>query len=565
MRRSGLVLLAFLLPVSTAVGSTPESPDDESRAAGQPLEPRLWIEAGQRPTRIGEPMAPYGFELPPLDVALLGIGFGRLPFDGDHPGLDTRPQDSPESWRAPNRFWTALEISATIAGGGANYWYQRGGHPWWGLSNWPNRLSTDIYILDTNDFRTNFSYHTIAGAAWHLAPRSNDLSLLESLAWGVGASLAWEYVIEFRDKVDVNDLIFTTPAGVAVGEFAHHFGRLLHQGREGRGWDLARWTLGFPQTFNDRVRGEKGPRGPRVEHDLYVAAGAGYARGREERLGDRASDRGVISSLRAGGHLSALDGAYAAGTGWRGFREANFSSLELAISGGSGGRRSIQVVSDAVLAGWRYRDVAADLGRGSAVNVGTSTGLRYHQERYGPWRDRLGMAHLPGLAIDAEHWSRRVRARGLARLHVDYGGVHALGYPDWQSAHPDAVGLSAIEKEGYYHAWGGSLRLGAELEVARLRAGGSLFLGTYRPHRSLDEFREGREHHDPDFADRPAVTDAQRIASRFSDYELWLGSELRGRGFIQARTVWRSRRERFEEFDTRAGAFEAGIEYGRSF
>jgi hypothetical protein len=563
----GLVTFAIIIvaisSVAPAHGSGPESPEAPDIATKEQVSPLLPVGSSWWLLGAVGSSPPLMLELARIDATPLTTNSGLARLDLDHPRLREPPGWRAASWRAPNRLWTAIEIAGTVAAGGTNYWIQRGGYPRWGLSSWPGRLSTDIYILDTNDFRTNFSFHTIAGAAWHLAPRANDLSLLESMAWGVGASLFWEYVIEFRDKVDVNDMVFTTPAGMAVGEFAHHFGRLLHQGREGRGWDVARWTLGFPQTFNDAVRGANGPRGPRIEHDLHAGAGVAYARGHELRQGDRASGHGGISFVRAGGSLSALEGAYAAGTRWRGFREANFTSLEAVLAAGSGGRRSIHVVSDAVLAGWRYTHIADDRSRGSALNLGTSTGLRYHQQRYGPWRDRLGMAHLPGLALDLEHWNPHLRARGLARLHFDYGGLHAHGYPDWQAADPDAVGLSAIAKEGYFHAWGGSVRLGGELEVSRLRAGGATFLGTYRPHRNLDEFRAGREHHE--FSDRPAVTDGQRITSRVSDLELWLGTRLPRESYIQARTVVRSRLEHFEEFTTRARALETGIEIGKTF
>jgi hypothetical protein len=555
------LLVAIASPVSPAFGSDPEAAAREGPAADR-VEPLLPVGSAWWLLGAVGTSAPVSLDLARIDAQSPAVHSSLARLELDHPRLREGPHGS-TSWRAPARLWTAIEITGTLAGGGTNYWIQRGGTPHWGLSSWPDRLATDIYILDTNDFRTNFSYHTIAGAAWHIAARANDLPLLESMAWGIGASLAWEYVVEFRGKVDVNDLIFTTPAGIAVGEFAHHVGRLLHQGRQGRGWELARWTLGFPQTFNDAVKGEEGPRGPRVAHELYAGTGASYARGHAQRGGERERGHGGVAFVRAGGNLSALDGAYAAGRGWRGFREANFTSLDALLSVGSDGRRSIHIVSDAVLAGFRHTRIAEDRSRGFAANLGTSTGLRYHQERYGPWRDRVGMAHLPGLALDLERWSPRARARGLARLHFDYGGVHAHGYPDWQASHPDAVGLSVIEEEGYFHAWGGSLRLGGELEISRLRAGGSLFLGTYRPHRNLDEFREGREHHE--FPDRPAVTDGQRIASRVSDYELWLGTRLPRQGFIQARTVLRDRREHFEELDTRARALEAGVEIGRTF
>ena len=477
----------------------------------------------------------------------------------NHPAID-RGRTESSSWRSSGRFWTAAEIAAILAGGGMQYWTERDGSPHWAPGDWPNRFSTDALILDTNDFRTNYAFHTVAGASYHVAARASDLSLLESAAWNLGASLTWEYVVEFRDKADVNDIVFTTPAGVAMGEFSHRLGRLLHQGREGRAWDIARWTLGFPQSFDDAVAGRSSPRGPPIAHDIDVGLGFSRATRTETRGGESAAEHAfALPHVELSATLTALP--QRGGRGWRLFSNAEITSLDLQIAGGSGRENAVYVLSDTVLAGAHFSDVTEDGTRGLEASIGTSTALRYDTVHYGGSRDRLSVAHLPGLAVDTDYWRDSFQAQLSARVHPDYGGMHALGYPAWQDRNPDERGLSTVEEEGYYHAFGGSARLAVELGLARLRAGGEVFAAAYWPHRGLDEFRQGRPHHEPD-EDREAITLEQSIRSRIVSYDVWLRGEL-GRGvFAEARAEARRGRERFEEVYTRARAMRLGVAIG---
>ncbi len=557
---TALVAALALPPAAASATSAETGPPGGAEGPGSEAGESRGEPAG---VDVGGLARDFRVDLPPLEAGAVILGTPRV--EVEHPRLRTTPPSpvEPDRWVPSARLLTATEIGAILGLGGVQYWIGKGGYPHWGLSDWPARFSADAQILDTNDFETNYSYHTVAGASYHVAARSNDLSVLEAAAWNLGASLVWEYVVEFRDKSDINDILFTTPAGLAMGEFTHRLGRLLGQRDGGVGWDIARWTLGFPQALNDSVTGADRARGVPIDHDFRIGMGLARGVGTEERAGERARDAGELGYLRFSGTLSAFGDRADRTRGWRGFTDANITSLDVEVGGGQGDRRNTYALSDTVLAGFRYAD-GAKAGPGRELHLGTSTAVRYHRERYGTWRDQFGMAHFPGLAIDGAVRGSGWGVRGLARLHPDYGGVHALGYGDWQDENPDEHGISAIEEENYYHAWGGSARLGAEISASALRAGGSLFWGAYRPHLGLDEFRQGRPHHEEDI-DRGPITMEQHIRSRFFDYELWIGAELPRDLFVQARTVSRARREQFESFDTQASARRVAVELGTSF
>ena len=516
--------------------------------------PALAAEGGDQAAR--QPLSLALPELAPLEQAPLP-GVGGIQWERQPAKLTLPVVNELRSWRLPRRLVAGSEIALILGFAGADYWRRQDGLPPWGLSDWRDRVSTTSWlILDTSPFVTNYSFHTVAGASYHLATRTSDLGMLESALWSIGSSVAWEYVVEYRQKADLNDMIFTTPAGLAAGEFAYSLGRLLQQQGSGRGWDIARWTLGFPQSFNDAVHGEDSPRGTPVSHRFQVAVGASGASALA--TGDGGSDRAHagLYQVRAAGALATMDELYAPGRGWRGFRDGNFTSLDVLVTGGVGGNSGTYVLSDTMLAGWHYSDIAQDVSRGRTLTLGSSTAVRYQREQFGPWRDRLGMAHFPGLAADGHMWGdvggHPWRFRGTARLHPDYGGVHAVSGERWIAEHPDERGWSTVEEQGYYHAYGVSGRLSATLEVPWVLVGGELFLGRYQTHRFRDKIRS-------------QITIKQEIASRFADYGLWLRAALPAQLFVEMRLDSRHRWERFEEFDTRARLRRYGLELGTTF
>jgi hypothetical protein len=463
------------------------------------------------------------------------------------------PAWSDPSEPAPNRLRTAVELTLINGLGMTWYWIDRERQiADWDFPSWRDRFSTSIFINDTNPFVTNFSWHLFGGSSYHLAGRSNDLGVFESALWGLWASLVWEYGVEYREKVDLNDIIFTTPAGMAAGEFFHWIGRYLQQAPAGRGWDALRWTLGFPHTFHDHLDGRRGPRGPEISHHFRVSFGAATVSADRRDGSNRSEAQARLGHVRFEGALTVLDEPFPPGRAWRGFRQANFPSVKARLTMGSEGDRGSDFFADTMLAGWRRTDVAPAGDVGTAVNLGTAVAVRYHRERYGVWRDRLGVVHLPGPAVDGEVRGRGWRLTGKARAHLDYGGVHAQSAPRWFQAHPDEVGKSIIEKQGYYYAWGGSGRLQTELSTSWLALGGEIFYGRYRSQQGFDRHQA-------------EVTIDQLVNDRFIDYELWLRGRLHRELFVELRGSGHHRQEQLEEFDAGGRLTRYSVELGTTF
>ena len=115
-----------------------------------------------------------------------------------------------------------LECYALIAISQTNYWinYTDWIEDWQFRLRWEDqkmRLFTlDANRFDDNEFTTNWT-HSLSGALYYNFSRSNNHTWLESFIFTSVASLYWEYLVEWREVVSVNDNIFTSFGGPSIG------------------------------------------------------------------------------------------------------------------------------------------------------------------------------------------------------------------------------------------------------------------------------------------------------------------------------------------------------------
>jgi len=77
---------------------------------------------------------------------------------------------------------------------------------------WCNRFG-----LDSNCFQTNWT-HALSGTMYYNFARTNGFNILESSVFTTLSSFYWEFVVEWREVISINDNIFTSFGGVSIGE-----------------------------------------------------------------------------------------------------------------------------------------------------------------------------------------------------------------------------------------------------------------------------------------------------------------------------------------------------------
>ena len=84
--------------------------------------------------------------------------------------------------------------------------------------------------FDSNTFQFNWT-HSMAGAMYYNYARANRLNALESFLFTFGSSYFWEFAVEFKEVVSINDMITTPMGGISIGEALFQLGRLFRSKR----------------------------------------------------------------------------------------------------------------------------------------------------------------------------------------------------------------------------------------------------------------------------------------------------------------------------------------------
>jgi hypothetical protein len=155
----------------------------------------------------------------------------------------------------------------------------------------------------------------------------------------------------------------------------------------------------------------------------------------------------------------------------------------------SGNGTGIELRADMMLIGYHRQDLDAR-GAGSATTVGVGLSYDYRRELIGPWVDRLGLMHLPGLALDHHVRFPRGGVRARLRANPDFSGAHPGSYHAWEDLYPDAIEKTVLEKHGYYYGWGATGRLEVEATLPRVSLGGTISYTWIDSQEGLDRAQE---------------------------------------------------------------------------
>ncbi len=368
------------------------------------------------------------------------------------------------------------------------------------VADWDNprpqqRFDGTAWRTDNNALSVNYVLHPMAGGMAYSFARANHHGVAGSAAYGFLASFIWEFVLEFKEKVSVNDIVVTPAAGVPLGEFMYKLGVYLDSAQNpGPGTQAAQWGLGTA-VRTDRELAGCNPTPVRARdslgmtaalwHDFEVEYGFYLARG-------AAPAEHALYSTGLSGQLVSLPGYLRPGEFGRAFWRADLASMQ-AWAEFSGHGAGVGITSDVLIAGYHAQAIDGHRVpmRGQAVTTGVSTAYRYLESMAHDVSEKFSTLHLPGPAIDwralGKHWQLTLSARA----HPDYAGVGVLGaYPEWTAAHPGERGKHVTRIQGYYYGWGGSGELDGKFRVGPVHLLGNLFYGNYRSQEGNNRWQE---------------------------------------------------------------------------
>lgn len=430
------------------------------------------------------------------------------------PPLEASPEWTPadNEQRRPHHLRSIVEMGTGLVVGTGGYWLFKNKN----LVDWDNpsslaRFDGSAWVMDNNSIIVNFLYHPLTGALTYNWARGNHQSVAGAFGYSFLTSFVWEFAIEFKEKVSVNDVLVTPGAGLPIGEFFYKLGLYLDTGHhDSIAFDAARALLGSGVALDRALDGRPAPRvrsrdslgfSSKIWHDFEVRFGVGEVSTRS--LGDYARYQ-----IGAAGKLSTLPGYGAPGRWGHGFYGAELSSFALNVENSRYGS-GVAVAADTTLLGYHFQDFArrgTDLD-GASFTVGTGLSfdfLRSSANRYESVenavslpepklayhapnrREQYSALQLPGISTDFRVLRPWAGLAGSARLQPSFAGLGAPAFYEWSAENLEERSKHILHRQGYFYGWGAALNASLRGRLGPLRADLDVSYAAYASQDGLD-------------------------------------------------------------------------------
>ncbi len=411
----------------------------------------------------------------------------------------TRDSAVSSSEHPPNYWLPALEIVLGYSAGTLWYVIDDRNVLDWDRPSAAQRFNGDAWRFDNNTFAMNFFGHPLSGSGAYLAGRSNRLGVWSSWGYSLAGSTLWEVVVEFKERVSINDMVITPGAGLPVGEFFHKLSQYVtsHEQRNSA-QDVASWTFGFSTNVHRAYEGIPAPRAPELDylgydarywHDFQLSYGLGsvtaYNAGPSQAAA-LASD-GDSHRLGVAGALVTYPGYRTASamSGW--FWAAEFSSLDLQFDW-TGGDFGADIRAETLAVG--YHAARTGVQSNVATTAGLAVAYQYRDSHASGWDDRRAFFNAPGLAMDVAAFRGWLASELSLRFFPSLGGISAPNFSHWEDDLGGRRTKTVLERHGYFYAAGWTLQLGGAVEAGPVRLGADTTHGCYHSIQGLDRSQE---------------------------------------------------------------------------
>lgn len=364
--------------------------------------------------------------------------------------------------------------------------------------------SREAFRFDDNLLHTNYLFHSFAGASHYVFTRTNGFGVIGSFTAAAASSALYEMLLEWKELVSFNDLVVTPIGGTAMGEFFYHLGNYLNSeqprprlevhpppGAFARG--SAKTVLGIPRVVHDAIDEPAQPL--RVEPDELGLSSAYAHRFRvaltQDSLQNDAGKMGGLFGLDGEFELAAMPGFLRPGRFERWFDQGNFTSFDLRLAFGSGGRDS-ELCFDSHLFGSYAQDLRAtpEGTTGYANEAALGPGLCYRNRKLLGRVDQYGVVHLPRPV--ERLWLRLGPAelRLEADASLDFASLYSAAFERYARRFGREGVKSSLRRHGYFHGWGFSAGAGAALRASGFEVAARARWGRYESIDGVERMQE---------------------------------------------------------------------------
>jgi len=328
----------------------------------------------------------------------------------------------------------------------------------WDTESWKKKLVTfDGVVFDTGNWASNAFRHPVFGAISYQIARANGFSPFAATLIDFASSAIWEYVVEYRELVSLNDMMVNTISGFMIGEPLFQIGRIGDHHEAS--W--ARKSVAALSSPLHRIHSMAGYPGWRLETrpwtDFELAVGGAIANheGTVKAEGEVGVELELIRGARYG----------LPGTGSQWTRLAAFNRVAGGIRFTTDEVSRAQFETSTTFFGSYTRDIDDD-GYGHDSFIGAGTGFDYETRKLAMEWDRLAVFHLLGPRLQLGVWRGTTHLTWEAGASIDAGMVQAHVFGP-VLPFPPLPQTSVLQTRGYYFGGGASATTRLRLDTPR--------------------------------------------------------------------------------------------------
>lgn len=454
---------------------------------------------------------------------------------------NTEESIEPVSWKKKRLGRAILEMIPMLGSSQVNYWikYTQWIEDWQFQLTWKDQkrrfFSLEAQKFDSNCFQTNWT-HSLAGALYYNFARSNNLTWGESLLYNTLTSMYWEFIVEWREVVSVNDNILTSIGGFSIGEAMYQTSKYFLD-RPGTVNKIVGTLfdpiLAFNHWLNRRSRRIHPP--VLFNHAHQFTLFLGYKSGTHSVLGEDYSNFHVgldteIINIPKYGKAGSYD---------LGYNKPMSSRLHFDISFGPEGMEEYRASTKVILMGKAKQELqdTGDGVEGFTLFWGAGSSFELFQERSifhfdsctefyfsdefvniptpTQFTDKFSTVHIIGPVFDVNFLTSKTQLRLTVEAYLDFSLVNAMALNDYtQNANLEGV-KATLANYGYYYAFGFTTEANARFKYENIQLGAGLRYTYYNSVEGLDRFYD-------------TISDDFNIEDSRFDYNVNLGYTIPG-------------------------------------
>lgn len=396
----------------------------------------------------------------------------------------------------------------------------------WGEGILERVKSKRPYRFDDNSLAINHLGHALMPAYETALFRTNGMGFYQAFALQSTASTFWEFVVEAKETVSLNDVLETPVAGASISEVLFQFAQFYRKGAATRHNKIMGAIFSGPMAFNYWVNGTKRKASERLDmhgfdansfHSFKNYVGSGVY--------------GSNFMLQAGTEMNIINiKAYKEpGTEHRFYNAPVGAEFALSVAANPKSVNEVKLLVQTLFATYHSKNIGIDSAqqpRGSSFLIGAASGYEINYAQFPRVNDNLITVHVLGLAAEWFRVSGKTQLRAKAKLYGDYASVSSQALDNYVQKNGALTNVKSSFKQGYYHAIGTALLSEVELKHGKFLIGGKLFQGQYS---SVDGYDRHQEEVLNDFHLTDMRTDGKAWISFLpsSSMELQLGYEQR--------------------------------------